>query len=61
MEGFGKGKSEGFGKGQGEGFGKDQEEGLGKGPGKGGARYFPKPYIDSGLLYKVLADNVLVL
>ena len=44
-----------------EGFGKGQEEGFGKGTGKGGARHFPKPYIDSGLLYKVLADNVLVL
>ena len=49
-EGFGKGKKEGFGKGQSEGFGKGQEEGLGKGPGKGGARHFPKPCIDSVLL-----------
>ena len=77
MEGFGKGRSEGFGKGQREGFGKGQGEGVGKGQnegpgkgqgegfgkgsGKGGARHFQKPYIDSGLLYKVLADNVLVL
>ena len=59
-EGFRKGKSEGFGKGQAEGCGKG-DEGFGKGTGKGGARHFPKPYIDSGLLYKVLADNVLVL
>ena len=47
-------------KGQAEGCGKG-DEGFGKGTGKGGARHFPKPYIDSGLLYKVLADNVLVL
>ena len=68
-EGFGKGQSEGFGKGQGEGFGKGQNEGpgkgqgesFGKGSGKGGARHFQKPCIDSGLLYKVLAENVLVL
>ena len=59
-EGFRKGKSGGFGKGQAEGCGKG-DEGFGKGTGKGGARHFPKPYIDSGLLYKVLADNVLVL
>ena len=41
------------------GFGKDQ--GFGKGSGTGGARHFSKPYIDSGLLFKVLETNIAIL
>ena len=33
------------------------EEGFGKGLGKGGARHFAKPYVDTGLLFKVLEEN----
>ena len=60
-QGFGKGQSEGFGKGQSEGFGKGQDEGFGKGTGKGGPRHFQKPYIDSGLLFKALGENLAIL
>ena len=38
-----------------EGFGKGQ--GFGKGLGRGGARHFAKPYVDTGLLFKVLEEN----
>ena len=34
-----------------------ETEGFGKGRGRGGARHFSKPYVDSGLIYKVLHDN----
>ena len=55
------GKGKGFGKGQ--GFGKGRSSGKGKSFGKGmaaqgrgGPRHHMKPYVDSGLIYKVLAD-----
>ena len=35
----------------------EQEDGFGKGHGRGGARHFAKPYVDSGLVYKVLSEH----
>lgn len=39
----------------------EKDQGFGKGPGRGGARHFSKPYVDSGLLFKVLEANANIL
>lgn len=35
--------------------------GFGKGPSRGGARHFSKPWVDTGLVYQVLDENIEVL
>ena len=55
----------GFGKDPGKGFGKDLAKGFGKDPlvlgktmsGKGGARHFSKPYVDSSALFNAMIGN----
>jgi hypothetical protein len=51
QSGFGKGKVLGMAATAGR-----EADGFGKGQRRGGARHFSKPYVDSGLVYKVLSE-----